>query len=41
MNTIGSTIPIIHIISLENSSKPANPTVPVPDDEYVPTAVIY
>lgn len=41
MNTIGSTIPIIHIISLENSSKPVNPTVPVPDDEYVPTAVIY
>lgn len=37
----GSNIPIINIISLENSSKPASPTVPVPDDEYVPTAVIY
>lgn len=37
----GSSIPIINIISLENSSKPASPTVPVPDDEYVPTAVIY
>ena len=37
----GSTIPIINVISLEASSKPASPTVPVPDDEYVPTAVIY
>lgn len=37
----GSSIPIINIISLENSSKPASPTVPIPDDEYVPTAVIY
>ncbi len=36
-----SAIPIINIISIENSSKPANSTVPVPDDEYVPTAVIY
>lgn len=37
----GATIPIINIISLESTSEPASPTVPVPDDEYVPTAVIY
>lgn len=36
-----SSIPIINIISLENTSKPTNPTVPVPDDEYIATAVIY
>ena len=37
----GSTIPILNIISIQNTSKPANSTVPIPDDEYVPTAVIY
>lgn len=37
----GSQIPIINILSLENASKPESPTVPVPSDEYVPTAVIY
>lgn len=36
-----STIPIVNIISLEKTSKPSSPTVPIPDDEYVPTAVIY
>lgn len=40
-NYNGSNIPILNIISLENTTKPANSTVPVPDDEYVPTAVIY
>lgn len=37
----GANIPIINIISLENAETPTTPTVPVPDDEYVPTAVIY
>lgn len=37
----GSNIPIINILSLEEAGKPLNPNVPVPDDEYVPTAVIY
>lgn len=34
-------LPIINIISLEEANKPSNPTVPIPDDEYVPTSVIY
>lgn len=37
----GASLPIINVLSLEEVQKPANPTVPVPDDEYVPTAVIY
>lgn len=37
----GATIPILDIISLEDTDKPANSIVPIPDDEYVPTAVIY
>lgn len=37
----GSYLPIINIISIEEASKPANSSVPIPDDEYVPTAVIY
>lgn len=34
-------LPIINIISIEEASRPENPTVPIPDDEYVSTAVIY
>lgn len=37
----GASLPIINIISLESDQKPANPNVPLPDDEYVPTAVIF
>lgn len=33
--------PIIKITTIESTSKPENATVPLPDDEYVPTAVIY
>ncbi len=33
--------PIIKITDIETTSKPENATVPLPDDEYVPTAVIY
>ena len=33
--------PIINITTIESTSKPENATVPLPDDEYVPTAVIY
>lgn len=33
--------PILKITSIESISKPENATVPLPDDEYVPTAVIY
>lgn len=40
-NYNGSTIPIIKILSIKNTNKPKIPNVPVPDDEYVPTAVIY
>lgn len=36
-----STIPIVNITSLEKIPEPENKTVPVPDDEYLPTAVIY
>ena len=36
-----SDIPILKITSIEETSKPENATVPIPDDEYVPTAVIY
>lgn len=36
-----TTIPIIKVSSIEEVSKPANPHVPMPDDTYVPTAVIY
>lgn len=33
--------PILKINAIESVSKPENATVPLPDDEYVPTAVIY
>lgn len=33
--------PIIKITAIEKISKPENASVPLPDDEYVPTAVIY
>lgn len=36
-----SDIPILQITSIEEISKPENATVPIPDDEYVPTSVIY
>jgi uncharacterized membrane protein YcgQ (UPF0703/DUF1980 family) len=36
-----NSIPIVKISSIEETSMPSNPTVPLPDDEYVPTAVIY
>ena len=34
-------IPIIKITKIENTEIPLNPNVPMPDDSYVPTAVIY
>ena len=34
-------IPILKITAIEETAKPENATVPVPDDAYVPTAVIY
>lgn len=36
-----SDIPIIKILQINEISKPENASVPLPDDEYVPTAVIY
>ena len=33
--------PIIKVTSIEKTSKPENANVSLPDDEYVPTAVIY
>lgn len=36
-----TNIPILKITSIEETQKPENATVPVPDDSYVPTAVIY
>ena len=33
--------PILKITAIEKASKPENATVSVPDDSYVPTAVIY
>ena len=36
-----SDIPILKITSIEECKKPENATVPIPDDAYVPTAVIY
>lgn len=36
-----SNIPIVKITKIERTSKPENATVSLPDDEYVPTAVIY
>lgn len=36
-----ATIPILKITAIEKTSKPENATVQLPDDEYVPTAVIY
>ncbi len=34
-------IPIIKVTAIEKTSKPENASVPLPDDSYVPTAVIY
>ena len=34
-------IPIIQITAIEKTSKPENANVQLPDDEYIPTAVIY
>lgn len=34
-------IPIIKVSDIKEITKPENDTVPLPDDEYVPTAVIY
>ena len=34
-------IPILKITKIENAEIPLNPNVPMPDDSYVPTAVIY
>lgn len=34
-------VPLLNISNLEKISKPENAEVPVPDDYYVPTAVIY
>lgn len=34
-------IPLINVTAIEMTQKPDNATVPLPDDEYVPTAVIY
>lgn len=34
-------VPVIKILSIEKTSKPDNPTVPLPDDTYVPTSIIY
>lgn len=36
-----SDSPIVKITDIEKISKPENANVPLPDDEYVPTAVIY
>lgn len=36
-----SDIPIIKVTQIEKIAKPENTNVPLPDDEYVPTAVIY
>lgn len=34
-------VPLLNISKIERVSKPENPEVPIPDDYYVPTAVIY
>lgn len=34
-------VPILNITQIEKASKPENPEVPIPDDYYIPTAVIY
>ena len=36
-----SYIPILKITAIEETNKPENANVTLPDDEYVPTAVIY
>ena len=36
-----SDMPIIKISNLEKTEKPSNDTVPMPDDSFVPTCVIY
>ena len=34
-------IPVLKVTEIKNVGKPDNPTVPVPNSEYIPTAVIY
>ena len=34
-------VPILKISEIKRTSKPENPEVPVPDDYYIPTSVIY
>ena len=36
-----SDMPVIKITNLEKAEKPSNDTVPMPDDSFVPTCVIY
>lgn len=36
-----SDMPILKIINLSKTEKPSNDTVPMPDDSFVPTCVIY
>ena len=40
-NYNNSYIPILKITAIEETTKPENANVTLPDDEYVPTAVIY
>lgn len=36
-----SPMPIVKVSEIHRTTKPENSNVPIPDDEYVPTAVIY
>lgn len=36
-----SEIPIIKITNIEKTNKPENANVEIPDNEFIPTAVIY
>ncbi len=40
-NFKNTEMPIIHVTSIEKANQPENNTVPMPDDSFVPTAVIY
>lgn len=37
----GGEIPIIQVTNIEKTGKPENANVEIPDDEFIPTAVIY
>lgn len=37
----GSDMPILKITEIDKTNKPSNDTVPMPDDSFVPTCVIY